>query len=342
MAIMLFAMLTTGPSAIARESHDYMNSRKDASRQRWILRNRMVILAVAVMAGYAAFIEWAFGWAVLFREFAAVGYMPLSLALAALVGTYFIRCWRIHDYFPAETSGRFLLLFRVTQVHNLLNIMLPLRTGETSFPLLMRSEFGMPLARATAALLVMRLLDLHALFAAAGIGIVIGAGYRPPAVALWFAFLLSPVAFYAMKRPVFAFLSGRLPEKLRRLVDEVDRGMPVDMLAFVRAWMVTVANWGIKVVVLAWALALMGVEPFAACFGGALGGELSSVLPVHAPGGVGTYPAGITAGAMAFGASSTKEAIENLAQASINAHLLIVVSALTGTAIGLLVSRKRI
>ena len=108
-----------------------------------------------------------------------------------------------------------------------------------------------------------------------------------------------------------------------------------------RAWLTTVVNWLLKVVVLAWALGLMNVTPLSASFGGALGGELSSVLPVHAPGGVGTYPAGITAGAMAFGASGEKAAIENLAQASINAHLLIVVSALTGTAIGLLVSRKR-
>ncbi len=61
-------------------------------------------------------------------------------------------------------------------------------------------------------------------------------------------------------------------------------------------------NWGVKVLVLAWVLALMGVEPIAACFGGALGGEISSVLPVHAPAGVGTYPAGIAAGAAAFGA----------------------------------------
>jgi uncharacterized membrane protein YbhN (UPF0104 family) len=68
---------------------------------------------------------------------------------------------------------------------------------------------------------------------------------------------------------------------------------------------------------------------------------LSSVLPVHAPGGVGTYPAGITAGAVAFGASGEKAALAALAQASVNAHLLIIVSALTGTAISLPFGRRR-
>ena len=59
-----------------------------------------------------------------------------------------------------------------------------------------------------------------------------------------------------------------------------------------------------------------------------------------APGGVGTYPAGITAGAIALGASSERLALAALAQASVNAHLLIIVSALTGTAISLPLGRR--
>ena len=87
---------------------------------------------------------------------------------------------------------------------------------------------------------------------------------------------------------------------------------------------------------LAWVLGLMGVGPIAACFGGALGGEFSSVLPVHAPAGVGTYPAGIVAGAAAFGADKDAAALAVLAKASINTHLLTIVSALAGTGISLL------
>lgn len=104
----------------------------------------------------------------------------------------------------------------------------------------------------------------------------------------------------------------------------------------------TIVNWLVKVLVLAWALGLMQVAPLAASFGGALGGELSSVLPVHAPGGVGTYPAGITAGALAFGAPSDTASLITLAQASINGHLLVIVSALIGTALGLAMSKGRV
>ncbi len=317
-----------------------MKSPVVASRQSWFARNRMLLFTVIIVIVYAVFIEWFWGWSTILRQWAEVGALTIIAALALLTSTYFLRTWRIYDYFPRETSGRFSALFRVTQVHNLLNIMLPFRTGETSFPLLMRTEFGIPLARGTAALLVMRLLDLHALFAAAGIGFAIASSYALLAWLLWSAFLLLPVAAFAARGPLVRLAAKLLPSKLQHFVAEIENGLPANAAAFARAWAMTIVNWLVKVLVLAWALRLMGVVPAAASFGGALGGELSSVLPMHAPGGVGTYPAGITAGAVAFGASSDAADIAALAGASINAHLLIIVSALTGTAISLPFGRR--
>lgn len=298
-------------------------------------RNRITLLTVAVVLLYALFIQWFWGWSTILAGWQAVGLPTIMAALLLLVGTYVIRTHRMHDYFPRETKGQFPRLFRVTQVHNLLNIMLPFRAGETSFPLLMRSEFGVPLAHGTAALLVLRLLDLHALLAAAGLGLVAGASRPYLAAALWALFLLLPLLLFPFKRPLMQAIRGRASGKLARIAAEIDDGLPADTSAFIRAWLLTVLNWGVKVLVLAWVLGLMGVVPLAATFGGALGGELSSVLPVHAPAGVGTYPAGITAGAAAFGAGSDRAALDLLARASINAHLLVVVSALVGTGLSL-------
>ncbi|MEQ1951517.1 lysylphosphatidylglycerol synthase domain-containing protein [Mesorhizobium yinganensis] len=301
----------------------------------WLARNRAVLLTVAVILLYAAFVQWAWGWPSILAAWREVGIGAILLALALLVATYFVRAHRIHDYFPHETKGRFVRLFRVTQVHNILNIMLPLRTGETSFPLLMRSEFGVPLAHGTSALLVLRLLDLHALLAAAGVGLVAETEYRLWAWLLWLLFLVLPLAVFPIRDPMIVLARKRLPEKFANLVDQIDDGIPRGLGRFVRAWALTVLNWGVKVLVLAWVLALMGVMPLAACFGGALGGELSSVLPVHAPGGVGTYPAGIAAGAAVFGAGKDGATLAALAKAGINAHLLVIVSALAGAAISL-------
>jgi uncharacterized membrane protein YbhN (UPF0104 family) len=301
----------------------------------WLWQNGIMLLTVAVVALYAAFVHWVWGWGAILASWEAAGLPTILVALTLLVGTYFIRTHRMRDYFPRETDGQFLRLFRVTQVHNLLNIMLPFRAGETSFPLLMRSEFGVPIAHGTAALLVLRLLDLHALLAAAGLGLVASSTRPCLATALWSVFLLLPLVFFPFKKPLMAALRGRLSGKLARIASEIDDGLPSDTSAFVRAWLLTVLNWGVKVLVLAWVLGLMGVLPLAATFGGALGGELSSVLPVHAPAGVGTYPAGITAGAAAFGAAHDRATLDLLAKASINTHLLMIVSALAGTGLSL-------
>jgi uncharacterized membrane protein YbhN (UPF0104 family) len=300
------------------------------------MRNRITFLTAVLILVYAAFVQWIWGWPSILAAWREVGLENILLALALLVGTYFVRAHRIKDYLPLETAGRFLWLFRVTQVHNLLNIMLPLRTGETSFPLLMRSEFGVPLAHGTSALLVLRLLDLHALLAAAGVGLIAGAGYDVWAWGLWLAFLVLPLAVLPFRGPMLAVARNRLPQRFAPLVDEIADGIPRGAAAFIRAWALTVFNWGVKVLVLAWVLGLMGVGPIAACFGGALGGELSSVLPVHAPAGVGTYPAGIAAGAAAFGGDRDAGSIAILAKASINTHLLTIVSALIGTCVSML------
>lgn len=299
-------------------------------------RNRMALAAGAIVVAYAAFVQWMWGWPAILSGWREVGLANVALALLLLVGTYFVRAHRIHDYFPRETTGQFLRLFRLTQVHNTLNIMLPLRAGEASFPLLMRSEFGVPLAHGTSALLVLRLLDLHALFAAAGIGLVAGTGYAAWACVAWLGFLVSPLVLAPFRHGLVGWARKRLPAKVEKYVDQIDDGIPRDLMAFLRAWALTVFNWGIKVAVLAWVLGLMGVGPIAACFGGALGGELSSVLPLHAPAGVGTYPAGIVAGAAAFGASG--DGLKLLATASINTHLLLIVSALAGTGLSLVLA----
>ena len=320
--------------------HDYMKSNQDASRERWFTRNRMWLVTAATLVAYAVFLHVAFGLPTLARQLAAIGILPLVVAPTLLVMTYAVRCWRVADYFPKETHGQFRRLLKLTLVHNLLNIMLPLRSGEASFPLLMRSEFGMPLTRATAALLVMRLLDLHALLAAAGIGLILGQEAAPWGIALWLVFLLAPVPLFAIKGPILRS-AQRLPERLRVLVDEIERGLPAGPAAFLRAWGATLVNWGIKVVVLAWVLRLMDVAPMAASFGGALGGELSSVLPVHAPGGVGTYPAGIVAGALSFSAEASPANLALIGKAAVNAHLLILISAFLGTGIAVLVAPSK-
>lgn len=294
----------------------------------------MMLLTLAVLVLYAAFIEWFFGWASVLAGWQAAGLGRVAFALAILVSTYFLRTWRLSDYFGLQGGERFAALFRLAQIHNLLNIMMPFRSGEVSFPLLMKTEFAVPVASSTAALFVMRLFDLHALLAAGGVGIALESAHPVPAFLLWALFLIAPVPAFVARRPAIRLAAKVLPEKLVR---EISDGLPADGGAFARAWGLTLANWFVKVAALAWVLGLLGVQPLAAAFGGALGGELSSVMPMHAPAGVGTYPAGIAAGVIALAGNAND--LEALGRAAVNLHLIVVVSALLGAAMALLTGK---
>lgn len=317
-----------------------MTNRPQIVEKPWIARHLTSFLAAIAVLAYGVFIHWIWGWEKILLLWQEAGWGTALAAVALLLVTYGLRTWRIHDYFPQETAGQFRRLLRLVQVHNLLNIMLPFRSGEVSFPLLMRQEFGLSITRASAALLVMRLLDLHALLAAAGCGLVLE--HRQPWLwGMWLMFALLPAVGFALRRPFLRLAAHKAPTKLKSLVAEVERGLPVDGRAFARAWGVTLVNWFVKVAVMAWVLMLLADINIAAAFGGGLGGELSSVLPVHAPGGVGTYPAGITAGALALGAPTGEAALSALGKAAVNAHLLIIVSSIVGTVLAMAVSSRK-
>jgi len=184
-----------------------------------LVRHRLSLIAAAAILAYAAFVHYVWGWGSIVAEWRTIGYGTVAAVIGLLVSTYFVRAWRLYDYFPGETTGRLVELFHLAQVHNLLNIMLPFRSGETSFPLLMRSEFSVPLLHGTSALLVMRLLDLHALLAAGGLGLVLASEAKLLPVVVWLAFLVAPIPAFLLKGPVLAALRPRLRGKLARILD---------------------------------------------------------------------------------------------------------------------------
>lgn len=309
--------------------------------KQWVARHRAALLSATVVSAYLIFLQWMFGWNTILSQWKDVGAWAIVFAICLMMGSYLLRAWRIHDYFPAETGGHFGRLFRLTQIHNLLNIMLPFRSGEIGFPMLMRAEFGVSIARSTSALLVMRLLDLHALLAAGGVGVVLAFAHGPLGWIGWFIFLFLPAAGFAFRRRAIELARACTPQPARHLVSELEAGLPENAGRFLRAWWMTLLNWFAKLAMLAAILVMLGVTPPSAAVGGALGGELSSVLPFHAPAGVGTYPAAITAGALAFGSPATSTALETLGRAGINLHLLVIVSSLAGTLFSLAGARGR-
>ena len=87
-------------------------------------------------------------------------------------------------------------------------------------------------------------------------------------------------------------------------------------------------SWGIKLAALSWVLARLAGIPQSLGTLGVIGGDLSTVLPVHAPGGFGTYEAGELA-LLAPGATPSGA----LLAAAVNLHLLVLTTALLAGAV---------
>ena len=96
------------------------------------------------------------GWGALLAPWGEV--RPEILAISRL------SCWAAMPSGPSgsmstsipATEGSFLRSFRLILIHNLFNNLLPMRSGEASFPILMAREFSVPFSRSIPGLVYLR------------------------------------------------------------------------------------------------------------------------------------------------------------------------------------------
>ncbi|OOG21802.1 hypothetical protein B1C78_15935 [Thioalkalivibrio denitrificans] len=283
------------------------------------------LLAVVILVAFVVFVEAWFGWRALLSPWREV--TPSAILAAALLTlfTYWLRAVRVYDYYRDAMRGRFLVCLRLTLVHNLLNNLLPMRTGELSFPLLMARHFQVPATHSVPVLLWFRLMDLHTLglFAWLAVGgFVLGWWVALPVAAAWLALL--PVA-----RRLAPWLRDALGDpqggRLRAFAWRAFDALPDSPRAFWRAWGWTFANWLVKLAVFVWVLGLFLEVPSAAAWLAVIAGDLTSVLPVHGVAGAGTYEAGVVAALLPFGVAADAALV-----AAVNLHLFLLGSAVFG------------
>ena len=306
--------------------------------------------------GFIVVVEHYWGWA---RLLAPWKTLPAGQVLAA-VGLAFVSYWtramRLYDYFrpprmaevsemqeqlsdrPHKRRG-FRLCFKITLQHNLLNNLLPMRTGEISFPLLMKRYYAVPVTQSIPALFWFRLLDLHTLGACALLAVVGWAEAAVPDVIggsiLLLTWMLLPLLlFWGQGHWQRALQRKTAPGKFHSLLQKILSSLPQSRSDFWRAWAWTVITWTVKLAVFAWVLLLfIDIAPTAALMG-VIGGDLTSVLPIHGVAGMGTYEAGVIAGLMPYGITP-----QNALPAAVNLHLFLLGSTLAGGAASLLLGQ---
>jgi uncharacterized protein (TIRG00374 family) len=256
------------------------------------------------------------------------GISPLALLVgfALHMGTYLLRSIRfrllIHSVRPPLGS-----LFNIVTVHNLMNHVLPFRTGELSYFYLIRSLHGVPISEGLGTLAICRIMDLmaFALFYPFAIIFLYFQGFSfPPYVwpVLW---TVVPLFFLLAALLVALAVRGKaLVGLLQRLVGGGPRGGSrwVDRIlekaeeaahsfqhlgvnrVYLGTFLLSMAIIGLLYLIFYILLAGMGypMEMPLVIFCSTLA-SVAQLLPVHSFGGFGTLEAGWTVGCLMAGFS---------------------------------------
>jgi len=262
----------------------------------FVLRGLAVVISVALL--------W---WLVASDRWQGVGARLARIDVAELIGvaslfaaSYAMRGARIHGEFRDELiasghgPGSYPRILRLTLVHNALVNVLPFRSGEVAFPLLLGRWFGIATSRAVVSLLWLRAQDAIVVLALAAL-------VWPGLPMAWRALALIVVVGGAIAVPMWArhHASSMAREQASTRLGKLGALLERSTRRNTAGWLWTIGNWSVKLIAEAWLVALAlgadGHASAAAAALGAIGAELAAILPVQGVAGFGTFEAGAAA-----------------------------------------------
>lgn len=288
-------------------------------------------VAVLLLLGLA--IAWV-GPARLIAPWLSIDPWALLVAMVLMMASYLIRTLRITRYFPDRLAGHFWSAFRLSSWHNLMNNLLPMRSGELAFPVLMQRYYRLSPLESMPVLFWFRLLDLQVvlLIGLAAGGHLLGLSTGILGV-LFVLLLLTPIVAYGLRHWLHGVLARR-DGRLAQLGVTMLSSLPDRPMRLMGTLFWTWVNWLVKLTALGWVLAALAPVGFAAGVLGAIGGDLTTVLPVHAPGGFGTYEAGV-----ALLLAPLVDEPRKVLAAAVNLHLFVLGTALLAAGLALFIRR---
>ncbi len=293
-----------------------------------------IAVSILIFAAFVIWFEIEFGWGNVFRQFS--DFSPARIAgLTMLVFiSYILRTVRIYDYMITGLKGGFLLTTRLVLLHNFFNNLLPMRTGEAAFPLLMKRYFSIKVTESVSVLFWLRLLDLHFLAVAAFV-ILFGEFYTTvPGILILAAIISAPIFVYVFRTK----LDTSIDEKgslLKQILGKIAMGLPDSIPRLLRSWFWTVINWSLKLTAYAVIIiTVMDINFFSAVFASIIG-DLSSILPIHGFAGTATYEGGVVLGLKYFNI-----AFEPALNAAVVLHIFFLACSFIGACAGYLIYPK--
>ncbi len=293
-----------------------MTERASSSVTRWVvaLVGSLAVLGLLALLGVFDGIDIT---ATLQSSFASLAWGPVALSFLLYALSYVGRAMRLRVLVGRDLDDvPWWHLTSICARHNLANLVLPMRSGEVSLPLMLRSETGRPLAQGAAALVVARVLDLFsvALFCVVGVVVVGAAGVddaERELILLRLGLVVGAgVVVLAVMRPIARAVAmrvtgnGRIARFIRDLGTHLG-ALPTARLAQGAAisgvtWLLTYAACFEIVVAMRGVPGDVGAAltdvTFSQSLVGSTGLHLTGILPINTLAGVGAWEAGWIAG----------------------------------------------
>lgn len=280
-----------------------------------------ILFSILVFAATCFLVSATVGWQPLLHAFSTLSVIDMQILIALMCVASLARSARVAV--SLQLSHAPVTLFHVCNTHNLLNNLLPMRTGELTFPVLMRHHFGLPHTESGMHLIMYRLLDLLALLS---VGLVVFLSQFN----LWLVLIsiVLTAGLLALSNPIRRALiqlaaNWQQPPSFILKVSQALQRMPTSGKRYWLGIFLTYLQWSAKLAAFLYLVAQMSDIGIPDAILAIVGADLSSVLPIHGVAGSGTFEAGfVLAGSLGDGHS------EILLSAAVQLHLFLLASAI--------------
>jgi hypothetical protein len=328
-------------------------------------------LSLLILALLLAKLDWA-----QFRRAAAeVPLWAWAGGSAGVLASHVLRALRLRSEWQPRTGATLGECLRLALLHNAAVLLLPFRSGEAGYAWWLHRRWGVSLAEALHSLLWLRLQDLAVLgllalllllpvslpvsatltLALAGLLVVavpallrrLAARFHVDAAGVTGATGttgMTGMTGAGVPAPTAGAAQGALARSIVRVLGKLLQALAARRSGL-SSWVFALANWSLRLAVVAGLLVALGVLDLPAGLRGALGGELGALMPLQGPAGLGTYEAGVWAGAAWHGATAQAGRLASaagaaeLAGAALAVHALWLATGLVAAALAALLPR---
>ncbi len=322
------------------------------AKKRWPLR---LVFSLVIAAALLTLVIWLADLDDLWGRVREADPGLIALSLVAYTATYVARARR---FAAAGAKASTWTLFLVVTVHGAMNRLMPLRTGELSYPILAKRVGAAAMGEGLVQLLMLRLLDLltvvllfltaliiSVVIGAAGMGestsafvgaaIIIGAA---SVAALWRLSSLLRLVLWLSRR--LLRLAGQSSQAragtvIERASAAVDAVTDLSLGERLRLGLWSIVCWSAYLVTFYLILIALGVDlPFLHTVLGSSAAIVGSVVPISGLGTCGALEGGWTAGFMAIGVDASTAASTALVMSGLTLLFAVVLAAIGWVALG--------